>query len=311
MHCTPSLASTTRAALALGALCASLSGAAFAQSAAAPAPDEPKIQSYAIDTEVKLSSDRKTRGVSDTFNRPGAELTVDAVHESGLLAHFQLASVSKVTFPNSNRLNTTLALGWRGGSPEGLHYGGAVAQEWFTRARADAPTGFDEQMNPLGMTRTQFNTSYLVGELGYGIFTARYVYVTSKDFRGLNTSTVCAGYLPAVMAGGDPNAAMGCYGAGFKNSRGSQLLDLDMAYPLDGSTQLIGHLGWQYVRHFSAMNTVDFRLGIEHTRWGFVFGAEVAGAKVRNRELFVATDEGGTSRRLDRTALILSLAKRF
>lgn len=305
------IASATCVTLAMGALCASLSGAAFAQTTSGPAPDEPKIQSYAIDTEVKLSSDRKTRGVSDTFNRPGAELTVDAVHESGLLAHFQLASVSKVIFPNSNRLNTTLALGWRGGSPEGLHYGGGVAREWFSRARADAPTGFDEQMNPLGMASTKFNTTYLLGELGYGIFTARYLYVASKDFRGLNTSTVCAGYLPAVMVGGDPTSAMNCYGAGFQNSRGSQLLDLDMAYPLNGSTQLIGHLGWQYVRHFSAMNTMDYRLGIEHTRWGFVFGAEVAGAKVRNRELFVATDEGGTSRRLDRTAVILSIAKRF
>ena len=305
------IASATCVTLAMGALCASLSGAAFAQTTSGPAPDEPKIQSYAIDTEVKLSSDRKTRGVSDTFNRPGAELTVDAVHESGLLAHFQLASVSKVIFPNSNRLNTTLALGWRGGSPEGLHYGGGVAREWFSRARADAPTGFDEQMNPLGMASTKFNTTYLLGELGYGIFTARYLYVASKDFRGLNTSTACAGYLPAVMVGGDPTSAMNCYGAGFQNSRGSQLLDLDMAYPLNGSTQLIGHLGWQYVRHFSAMNTMDYRLGIEHTRWGFVFGAEVAGAKVRNRELFVATDEGGTSRRLDRTAVILSIAKRF
>lgn len=305
------IASATCVTLAMGALCASLSGAAFAQTTSGSAPDEPKIQSYAIDTEVKLSSDRKTRGVSDTFNRPGAELTVDAVHESGLLAHFQLASVSKVIFPNSNRLNTTLALGWRGGSPEGLHYGGGVAREWFSRARADAPTGFDEQMNPLGMASTKFNTTYLLGELGYGIFTARYLYVASKDFRGLNTSTVCAGYLPAVMVGGDPTSAMNCYGAGFQNSRGSQLLDLDMAYPLNGSTQLIGHLGWQYVRHFSAMNTMDYRLGIEHTRWGFVFGAEVAGAKVRNRELFVATDEGGTSRRLDRTAVILSIAKRF
>lgn len=304
-------ATTTRAALAIGALCASLSGTALAQRASAPAPDEPEIQSYAIDTEVKFSSDRKTRGVSDTFNRPGAELTVDAVHESGLLAHFQLASVSTAIFPNSNRLNPTLALGWRGGNPEGIHYGAAVAREWFTRARADAPTGFDEQMNPLGMTSTKFNTSYLLGELGYGIFTARYLYVASKDFRGLNTSTVCAGYLPGVMAGGDPTSAMNCYGAGFQNSRGSQLLDLDVAYPLNGTTKLIGHLGWQFVRHFSAMNTVDYRLGIEHTRWGFVFGAELAGAKVRNRELFVATDGSGTSRRLDRTAVILSVAKRF
>lgn len=305
------MASATRTTLAIGALCASLSGPAFAQRASAPAAEEPEIQSYAINTEVKLSSDRKTRGVSDTFNRPGAELTVDAVHESGLLAHFQLASVSKLTFPNSNRLNPTLALGWRGGNPEGVHYGAAVAREWFTRARVDAPTGFDEQMNPLGMATTNFNTSYLLGELGYGIFTARYLYVASKDFRGLNTSTVCAGYLPAMMAGGDPSSAMNCYGAGFKNSRGTQLLDLDVAYPLNGTTKLIGHLGWQFVRNFSAMNTVDYRLGIEHTRWGFVFGAEIAGAKARERELFVATDGNGVSRRLDRTAVILSVAKRF
>ena len=84
-----------------------------------------------------------------------------------------------------------------------------------------------------------------------------------------------------------------------------------MAYPLNGTTKLIGHLGWQFVRNFSAMNTVDYRLGIEHTRWGFVFGAEIAGAKARERELFVATDGNGTPRRLDRTAIILSVAKRF
>ena len=44
-----------------------------------------------------------------------------------------------------------------------------------------------------------------------------------------------------------------------------------MAYPAQRATKLIGHLGWQFVRNFSAMNTVDYRLGIEHTRWGFVF----------------------------------------
>ena len=56
---------------------------------------------------------------------------------------------------------------------------------------------------------------------------------------------------------------------------------------------------------------MDYRLGLEHTRWGVVFGAEVAGAKVRDRAPFVAVDEGGTARRMDTTKLILSIAKRF
>ena len=57
------------------------------------------------------------------------------------------------------------------------------------------------------------------------------------------------------------------------------------------------------------MNAADrFRVWLA---WGFVFGAEIAGAKARERELFVATDGNGVSRRLDRTAVILSVAKRF
>lgn len=294
---------TTRHLLAL----AVLAGTCVLAHAQAPADDEPEIASYSIDTTVKLSSDRKTRGVSDTFGRPGAELTVEFAHESGLIGQFQLGSVSRVNYPESNRLNPMLALGWRGGNPDALHYGVAAAREWFPQARVTgAPTGFDENFNPTGVADTRFHTSYLVGELGWGYVTARYLYVVSKDFRGANTSTICPGYLAS-----DPAAAMDCYGQGMRHSGGTQLFDLDLAYPINGSTKLIGHLGWQKVRNFRGLDTVDYRLGLEHTRWGFIFGAEVAGAKARDRALFVATDEGGATRRMDTTKLILSIAKRF
>ena len=69
----------------------------------------------------------------------------------------------------------------------------------YLARRVDAPTGFDEQMNPLGMATTNFNTSYLLGELGYGIFTARYLYVASKGLSGPQ-HLHRAGYLPAMMA---------------------------------------------------------------------------------------------------------------
>lgn len=287
---------------------AALAGACALAHAQAPAADgEPEIASYSIDTTLKLSSDRKTRGVSDTFGRPGAELTVEFAHESGLIGQFQLGSVSRVNYPESNRLNPMLALGWRGGDPSALHYGVAAAREWFPRARVrGAPTGFDGNFEPTGVADTSFHTSYLVGELGWGYLTARYLHVVSRDFRGANTSTICPSYLASDMA-----AALDCYGQGMRHSRGTQLLDLDLAYPLNGSTRLIGHLGWQKVRNFRGMDTVDYRLGLEHTRWGFIFGAEVAGAKVRDRAPFVAVDEDGTTRRMDTTKLILSIAKRF
>lgn len=275
--------------------------------AAALADDEPEIASYSIDTNLKFSSDRKTRGISDTFGRPGAELTVELAHESGLIGRFQIGSVSRVNYPDSNRLNPMLAVGWRGGDPSALHYGVAAAREWFPRARvAGAPTGFDENLGPTGVANTSFHTSYLVGELGWGYLTTRYLHVVSKDFRGANTSTVCASYLAGNMA-----AALDCYGQGMRHSRGTQLFDLDLAYPINGSTKLIGHLGWQKVRNFRGMDTMDYRLGLEHTRWGFIFGAEAAGAKVRDSAPFVAVDAGGTSRRMEKTRLILSIAKRF
>ena len=49
MFCSRPMASATRTMLAIGALCASLSGPAFAQRASAPAAEEPEIQSYSID----------------------------------------------------------------------------------------------------------------------------------------------------------------------------------------------------------------------------------------------------------------------
>lgn len=297
-----------RCAIALAAL--TLGASALAQGRAAP--PEPEVQSYSIDTEVKLLSDRKSRGVSDTFNRPGAELTLNAAHESGLIGRLQLASVSKVIFPESNRTTLLAAVGYRGGDPEGWHYGAGIAREWFPQARAtDVPTGFDEALQPTGTATSRFHTSYLVGELGWGIVNARYLYVLSRDYRGLNTSTICAGYLPAVMAGGDPSAAFNCYGPGMRRTGGTHLLDFDIAYPLDGQTRLLAHVGLQAVRNFSALNTVDYSVGVAHKRWGLTFGAEITGVRVRDRSLFTAMDASGNVRKLDRTVLVLSVAKQF
>ncbi|QTD46306.1 TorF family putative porin [Ottowia testudinis] len=317
---TPSQRAAWRRA-ALAAACALTAGAASAQTAAKAPADagEPEIASYTFNGEVKLSSDRKTRGVSDTFNRPGLELTLNAAHESGLLGMLQLGTVSKTPFAGGSGATVVGVIGWRGGNPEGITYGAAIANEWFPGASFTAPSSFALPMDIGPDRRSNFNTTYLVGELGYKYLTARYLHVVSRDFRGINSGMACGPYLGAaqtiVAGGGDPTNALmgaaGCYGSGFQNSRGTQLIDLDLAYPLRSDTKLIAHLGWQNVRHFKDFNTVDYRLGVEHTRWGFVFGAEIAGAAAKNRDMFMATNSSGKTRRLDTTKLILTLAKRF
>lgn len=276
--------------------------------------DEPALQSYSLDIEAKVLTDRKNRGVSDTYNRPGAELTMKAVHETGIVAHLQLGTVRKEIFPNSNGLQVTSALGYRWGRPEDWHFGLGAAQEWFPSAEVNnAPTGFDWNTGePTGVTNTKFDTTYGIFEFAYGIVEARYLYVLSKDLRGNNTATVCGStYMPAVLAGGDPSKAIACYDGGFRRSRGSHLLDINIEQKLNGQTKLVWHLGFQQMRNFRDADLVDYKVGVVHTRWGLDFGAEVAGAKLRNRELAVVLDSEGKSKKVDRTALILSLAKRF
>ncbi len=287
--------------------------ASFINSAHAWA-DEPTVQSYSLDVEAKVLTDRKNRGVSDTYNRPGAELTMEAVHESGLVGYLQLGTVRKEIFPDTNGLQVTAALGYRWGNPDAWHFGVGVAQEWFPGSKVnDAPTGIDWSTGePTGVTNTKFDTSYAVFEFAYGVVEARYLYVVSEDLRGNNTAIICGStYMPAVLAGGDPSKAIACYDAGFKHSRGSHLLDIGMEHKLDGRNKLVAHIGFQKMRNFRDADLFDYKFGVVHTRWGLDFGAEVAGARLRNRELAVVLDSSGNSRKVDRAAIILSLAKRF
>jgi hypothetical protein len=275
---------------------------------------EPEVQSYSLDIEAKVLTDRKNRGVSDTYNRPGAELTVEAVHESGLVGYLQLGTVRKEIFPDTNGLQVTGALGYRWGKSDGWHFGVGAAQEWFPGAKVNnAPTGIDWTTGePTGLTDTKFDTTYAIFEFAYGVIEARYLYVASRDLRGNNTAIICGStYMPAVLAGGDPTKAIDCYAQGMKHSRGSHLLDVGIEHKLTGQTKLIGHIGFQKMRNFRDADLVDYKFGVVHTHWGLDFGAEVAGAVLRNRELAVVLDSDGRSKKVDRAALILSLAKRF
>ena len=275
---------------------------------------EPSIQNYTLDWEAKILSDRRNRGTSDTFNQAGVEFGLTAAHESGFVGILQLGTVRKEIFPNTNGLQVMGAVGYRWGKPDAWHFGLGLAQEWFPSGELNGlPSGIDwASASPTGLANTKFDTTYGVLEFGYGIVEARYLYVMSKDLRGNNTATICGSlYLPAVLAGGDPSQAMQCYGSEMKNSGGSQLLDVDVKYKLDGQTKLIAHLGYQKLRNFSGGDLFDSKIGIAHKRWGMEFAAELVSARLRNADYGVAFDSNGKPERIDKTALVFSVAKRF
>ena len=296
-----------------------LTTASLATPGHAAPPAEPAVQSYSVDFEIKALTDRRNRGVSDTYNKPGMEFTVNAAHESGVVGLLQIGSASQTLFPNGNGTSVLGAVGYRWGNPERWHYGLGVAQEWFSGAHVEAPTGVDWETTGAtgvptftGVSDTKFDTRYLVVELGWGIFEARYLYVLSDDFRGNNTASLCGStYLTPALMGGDPTQAITCYGSGPRQTGGSHLLDLDIKYPLSGQTKLLAHLGYQSVKNFSEIDGWDYKLGVVHTRWGVDFSADVVGAALRNRDFANVADTDGNTRRVDSTTLVLGVAKRF
>lgn len=284
--------------VALGALFTAIAPSAFAADTA----------SFAVDTDVKLTSDQRTRGISDSFNRPGIKLSVQAAHESGLIGLVELASVSKKQFLDGSGVGVTLGGGYRFGDPEAWHFGVGLATELFPGAKFEAPHGFDmTTFTPTDFQTTKYDSAFAVLEVGYGALEGRVLNVISKTYRGADTGGVC-GTMLALMP--DPTQGLECYARGDNNSRGSWLLDLDYKVHLAPATTLNLHGGYQRIRHFSEANFSDWRVGITHKQWGFDWNADVVATNTRVRELYIALD-GDEQRATDNTKFVVSVSRRF
>ena len=303
-----------RPALALGlaALAAST-----AHAVSVPPPDEPELASYQLDIEAKAISDRRNRGISDTFNGPGAELNFSFAHQSGFVAVADFATVSKVQFPNGDHATALLAGGYRWGDPDAWHFGVGLAQELFPGAKVDAPTGLAPVVDPTsgqivgfeptGMRTTRFDTTYALFEFGWKLLEGRYLYVLSKDYRGGNSSTICPLYL-----GTDPAKTLECYARGDFRTGGTQMVDLDIKYPVAPHVNLLGHLGYENVPHFSGFDFVDWRAGASYEfPHGITVSAEGVGATTKDHPLYVATSSTGKTEATDKTTVVVALAWKF
>lgn len=270
--------------------------------------DEREVASYEFSTEVKLVSDQRTRGISDSLMKPSVKVGMQLVHESGLVAIADVAKVSKKQFPGGEGLDLTLGAGYRFGDPDGWHFGAGLAAEVFPGAKFEAPHRFDmETFTPDDVRTTNYNSRFAVLEIGYGALEGRILDVLSRTYRGADTGGVCGAMLQFAA---DPTAALGCYARGDHDSRGSLLFDLEYKVTIAPATTLALHAGHQRVRHFAEADFSDYRISLSRKQWGFSWNADWVTTRTRARELYLALD-GDRVRVTDNNQFVLSVSRRF
>ena len=285
-----------------------MAATAAALLASAAQAQTPTPVSLSVDTELRLVTDLRSRGVSDSLTKPAAKLTVQVAHESGVIGQLELTTVNKKQFLEGNGLGVVAAMGYRWGDPEAWRFGVGAALERFPGARFEAPHAFDlTNFTPADVRRSDYGSDFLVLEVGHGALDARLMSVVSPTYRGANTGGVCGQIL---LVSQDPNLGLRCYARGKHNSRGTLLADLNYRIDLDPRTTLNLHVGLQKVKNFREADTNDYSVGVTHKRWGFEFVAEWVGVDTRVRELYLVPD-GGRLRAVDDNRLVVSVARRF
>lgn len=263
---------------------------------------------FAVDTTVKVMSDQRTRGMSDSLNGPGLKLDVQLAHESGFIGLAELSTVSKKQYLDGGGYNLTLAAGYRFGDPDAWHFGAGLASEFFPGAKFDAPHGFDfDTFTPTDSRTTKFDTSYAVMEIGYGALEGRILNVISKNYRGADTGGVC-GFMLQVMA--DPTKGLECYARGDHNSHGSWLFDLGYKFNVGPATTLNLHAGVQKIKNFQEANFSDYSIGVTHKMWGLEWNADWVATHTKVHELFLVQD-GAALRAVDGSKVVVSVSRKF
>lgn len=277
-------------------------------SLASASEDDNSVATYAVDITARAASDIRTRGVSDSLNKPGAKFTIQLAHESGFVALAEFTTVSKKQFLAGDGASVLLAGGYRFGDPEAWHFGLGYAAELFPSAQFKAPQQFDFQnFTPTDEHTTNYNGQFAVLEIGYGALEGRIAQVVSKTYRGADTGGVCGAMLQYAS---DPTKALKCYARGDQNSRGSMLFDLDYRYQLARNTTMKLHAGHQYIANFAEAAVTDYGVGLTQRQWGFDWGVDWVSPHTKARELYLAQD-GDHTRVTDDNQWVFSVSRTF
>lgn len=193
---------------------------------AAPAAEAAAPAPSPLTFNVGVVSDYLFRGVSQTHGDPAIQGGADYAFSNGFYVGTWLSTISWVKdYTDKGSVEWDLYGGYRGNfNPDWTYDVGAIA--YLYPGHGDA-TAFGD--NP--------TTTELRASVGYKWFSVKYSYATSTHFIGWRSAT-----------GG--------------HTDGSDYLEANAAYPLDGGWTVTGHIGHQKVEGLSAANYTDWNAGV-------------------------------------------------
>lgn len=219
--------------IATAVLASLASSAVLAEEAAAPASP------HTLTANVGLVSDYVFRGISQTHGKPAIQGGVDYSHSSGLYAGIWGSSISWVSDAQNTSVPVELDVygGYKStfGGGDWNYDVGVISYNY--PGSKDVPANFSAKAN----------TVEVYGAIGYKWLTAKYSQATSSHFIGWYGGP----------AGSDVN----------QKTRGSGYLELNAAYDLGEGWGLVGHVGHQKVKNYTAVGDTnasytDWKVGV-------------------------------------------------
>jgi len=268
--------------------------------APAPAPAEPK-PSYTLTGNMTITTDYRFRGISQTFGAgffnvgPAIQGGIDWAHESGFYLGNWNSNVSGNTFPNGSSIEMDFYGGWKKTWDD---WGLDVGTIYYLYPNAKYPSG------PAGSGSFTSNTNnwelYVGGSWKW--FGLKYFYGLT-DYFGLNQGAIVfwIGCNPSQLC--LPQRPNG-------DTNGTQYLTGTFNYEIIPKLTLGASVGYTWVRHYSAMDYFDYKVGVTYDWAGWLLGANLIGTNADNKYWY-AVNGAGTVRDVGNFGLVLSVGKTF
>lgn len=261
-----------------------LSGAARAQTAAAPAA----TPEHTLTGNLTLASDYRFRGISQTYKLPAIQGGLDYSHSSGTYLGTWLSNVSGNSYNNGAGLEWDLYGGYKFAVAEGITLDLGALAYLYPGARLNSAPG-------VATGEKYTNVDVYVG-ISAGAFSAK-LSVAATDYFGLNSTTAGYAYFSALKPAG--------------SSKGSAYLDLNYNFDLGSGVTLGTHVGHMAVKRYSDLSYTDFKLSLSKEMYGLVVTGAAIGTDAKRDFYQAANAAGQNPKRLGTTGFVLTIGKTF
>lgn len=268
--------------LALGVCCAAYFH--IAQAADAPAAPATPTPDWTTTGNAALVSDYLFRGISQTQHRPTWQVTLEAVHKSGIYVGSFGSGVSNAAYANGSGSEIDLYGGWRYTLSEGQSLDLGLVTYWYPGAQYVGADG----------KRISFDTQEFKAAYNWGSFNVTGWVSPTKTWFGF-------AYDPLT---GER-----------RSTAGSSYLELNWNPALTDSVTLNLHAGSQRYRGISAYNFADAKVGVTWVidHWSLAAAVTHNTGDVYNNgtPIWVFFDADGSSKNVAGTRALLSASYAF